>query len=333
LIAVLQNEAQLGAVLAHEITHVVNRHEYQLNHDIRNKALALNIVALVGTAVPLGGVFGQTVSAAVAISQVAVMSTVYGYSRTLEQEADDQGFDRLTQAQYDGSAMVRALQLLDEKIEYEPVEPFWRTHPKLVARTASAQKLASGAHAATPIPVNDPDYLTDMRAAVRYSIEEDLENRRARTALARAQRLVDLEPKDAVDESLLADAYRSLGAKTPRPLDAELTGDGVKQQRAMMPKRTPTEEQFYLARPEGVAAIAANRSAAESNYRKAMQDDPMLADPHRGLGTLYEDEGEGSHAAEEYREYLKLAPQDAVDRLRIERRLQKLEGAGIAAGK
>ncbi len=334
LIAVMHNESQFAAVLAHEITHVVNRHEFELNRSIRKKSLALNIVALVGPAVPVGGAFGASLSAAATLSQVVVVATVYGYSRELEQEADDQGFARLTKAQYDGSAMPQALQLLDEKIEYEPVEPFWRTHPKLVARIASAQKLASGEHTESPATVSDNDYLAQMRGVIRYSIEEDLQNRRARTAVARAQRLVDWQPNDALNESLLADAYRGLGAKTPQPEPAESTRAGIKDDRTMMLKRTAAEEQeVLLAKPEGPAALAANRSRAEADYIKAIGEDPQLADAHRGLGSLYEDEGKREQAAAEYRQYLKLAAPNAVDRLRIERRIGALEGAPGAPAK
>lgn len=334
LIAVMHNESQLAAVLAHEITHVANRHEFELNRNIRKKSLALNIMALVGSAVPVGGAFGASISAAATLSQVVVVSTVFGYSRELEQEADDQGFARLTNAGYGGSAMPQALQLLDEKIEYEPVEPFWRTHPKLVARIASSKKLASGEHAEPAIAASDGDYLTRMRGVIRYSIEEDLQNRRARTAVARAQRLVDLAPHDAVDESLLADGRRNLGAKNRSPLPREQTEEGIKEQRTLMLKRTPAEEQsILLESPGGPAALAENRTGAESLYKQSIADDPALADPHRGLGALYEDEGKPSEAAAEYREYLKIAPADAVDRLRISRRVGKLEGGPGAAAK
>ena len=50
LLAVLENEAQLASVIAHEQTHVLNRHPYLENRSYRKKSVAANILAGVGGA-------------------------------------------------------------------------------------------------------------------------------------------------------------------------------------------------------------------------------------------------------------------------------------------
>jgi Zn-dependent protease with chaperone function len=44
LIALLENESQLAAMLAHEITHVLKRHTYLQNRSNRKKFLAMHII-------------------------------------------------------------------------------------------------------------------------------------------------------------------------------------------------------------------------------------------------------------------------------------------------
>jgi beta-barrel assembly-enhancing protease len=335
LIAALENEAQLASVMGHEITHVAARHEYTLNRNIRKKTVTLEVIAAIAGAggfVPAGAVFGITLTVASRVSEVFVVSTVYGYSRDLEREADIGGYGSLIHAGYDGAAMKRSLEILDEKLEFEPAQPFWRTHPKLQERIATAGELLKNENSNLPRAADPSDYLNHLAPVIRYNAILDLDSRRARTAVARVQRLVDWKPDDAVDRSLLADAYRSLGAKTVLPQESELSDRGKNQARHRALKLTEDEEQKVLLKsPSGASTLEANRAKAEALYREAIALDPALPDPHRGLGMLYQDEAKFAEAVRQYQSYLDLAPPQALDRLRIERRLEAtkaLEGAG-----
>jgi predicted Zn-dependent protease len=61
LLALLENEAQLAAILSHEITHVTMRHAYLMNRSSRKKALTMNVLEMLGAKFtsPLGAAFGQ----------------------------------------------------------------------------------------------------------------------------------------------------------------------------------------------------------------------------------------------------------------------------------
>ena len=331
LVAVLENEAELASILGHEITHVTNRHTYLFNRNVRKKGVTMEVIAVAGAAagsVPAGALFGSSVALASTMSQVIIVSTIYGYSRDLERDADTSGYGRLIRANYDGAAMKRALQLLDEKLEFEPVEPFWRTHPKLLDRIAAAGKLAQTKNAQHPRTVTENDYLEHMAGVIRDNAMLDLDSRRARTAVVRAQRLVTWHPGDAANQTLQADAYRALGAKTVQPGETESTPAGQAAVRKHLRKFTPEEEQHALLKtPTGPATLLANRSKAESLYRAAIALNPALPDPRRGLGMLYQDENKPADAVREYQLYLDLAPAQALDRLRIERRLESLKPA------
>ena len=330
LVAAMHNEAELASVLAHEITHVTNRHTYIQARSLRKKVVALDVLAVIaaGGGYFGGPRFGLSVEVAAQVSQVLIFASVYGFSRELETDADKAGYQRLVRSKYDGAAMERSFQTLDEKIEYEPLEPFWRTHPKLKERIAMAKKLNAEENAVEARVVRDEDYLENMSGVIRYNISLDLESRRARTAAARAERLETWRPADPSNKTLLADAFRSLGAKTPNPDEREQTKEGKEYVRKEVLKRTAQEEEKDLeSSPLGLAALAANRKKAEAIYTETIATEPNFAEAHRGLGMLYQDEGRVEEAAREYRRYLELAPAQAADRLRIERRLEALTKA------
>src|SRR6478672_12481407 len=54
LLALLEDENQLAAVLAHEVTHVSERHTYLQNRSLRKKVLAINIINTIGNWNPIG---------------------------------------------------------------------------------------------------------------------------------------------------------------------------------------------------------------------------------------------------------------------------------------
>jgi len=336
LLATLENEAQLASVLAHEITHVTQRHTYQHNRSLRKKMVAMHVFSAVSAAggfFPAGSLFGAVLSVAGSVSQVLVAASVFGYSQDLERAADRNGVDLMTKGNYDARAMPRTFALLDEKLEIEPVETFWRTHPKLQERITTTTQLAGSQGLKEPRAVSEDAYLALVAGAMRYNIGADLVSRRARTALARANRLVRWKPDDPANRVLLADAYRALGAKTAEPGQEEQSRHGQADHRKRLLKLTAEEEQKeLLKKPDGAVERKANAERAEKEYLESIAKDSSFAEAHRGLGMLYEEQSRNADAAREYKRYLDLAPADALDRLRIERRLEKLEKSLVDRG-
>jgi beta-barrel assembly-enhancing protease len=328
LLARLENEAELASVLGHEATHVIRRHSYLENRSMRKKALAINILQGAAVAAPGGSAFGAAVILGANLSAAILAGTIYGYSQDKEREADRYGLDLIVAASYDPGAMPRTFELLTEKLEFEPIDSFYRTHPKLEQRRKNAleqilvENLKEGRTGA------ESDYLEHTAPAICANIEADLNSRRARTARARASRLVNWRPDEPKYEVLLADAYRSLGAKTPEPTAEEERKQGQAEHRNMYFQMTEAEEQRQrLAMPEGAAIRERNLGEAERLYQSALQHNPQYADAHRGLGFLYEQESNPGGAAQEYRKYLEMTNSTSLDRLRIERRLAEVERA------
>lgn len=335
LLALLENEAELAAVLGHETSHVFERHTYLENRSMRKKALSMNILAIAGSVAPVGPGFGTTVWAfgsavqlASGLSSIALVASVYGYSREKESEADSDGLEAMLAASYDPHAMARVFELLDQdsRLEYEPFHSFYHDHPELSERRTMALGFASSHVPATPRVSAEKDYLAVASPAICYNIGADINSRRARTALVRANRLATAFPNEPKYQILLGDAYRALGSKTPLPSEEELTHHGQSEHRKEYFKMTEQEEQTKLLEtPEGKAMLHTNQAQAEKLYSGVAQSDPNYADAYRELGFLYEDESRYGDAAGEYSHYLALVSSTSLDHLRIQRRLAEVQ--------
>lgn len=326
LLSLLEDDAELAGILAHEITHVTNRHTFQQYRSYRKKAVALHVLAAAASLAPTNTAWGAAINVVANVSGAALVVSIFGYSRELEREADLAAVDRMAAAGYDPAALPKTFKLLDEKLEVEPVVTFYRDHPKLEERTAYTASTAKAAQIAKRAPVpSSESYLSTVEKAVQYNVQADIDSRRFRTAVARAQRLVALRPTDARNLFLLAEAYRELGPRTAEPTEKDLTSRGKADTRKLLVKRTAIEEEKeLLERPEGPATRKANEARAEELYRKAQAADGAFAPAYRGLGLLCEGQGRTDEALRAYQKYLDLAP-DASDRLRIQRRLEALD--------
>jgi len=251
----------------------------------------------------------------------------------MEHQADSDGIAAMTAASYDPNAMARSFELLDNdsSLEYEPIQGFYRDHPKLSDRREFATQFASAHKAGTFVTEDTKTYLDNVSAAICYEIGADLSSRRERTAVERATRLSATFPDNPKYKVLLADSYRALGAKTTAPTDEERTHHGQSEHRKEYFSMTPEEEQNKLReKPEGQAALHDNEVLAEQLYKSVIQSNPSYAAAHSGLGFLFEQEGKYNEAAIEYQTYLQMESGTSMDHLRIQRRLagvQKLAGS------
>jgi tetratricopeptide (TPR) repeat protein len=341
LLSLLENESQLAGVLGHETGHVFERHGYLEIRSVRRKALALNILQMAASAAPVGPnfsqgvqVFGAAVQLGAAISSEIIVASVFGYSREKEHQADADGLIAMTNASYDPAEMARSFELLDEDstLEYEPIQGFYRDHPKLTDRREFALQYTSAHKVDKPQASDRTGYFDNVSAAICYEIELDLSSRRERTAVDRATRLSELFPDNPKYNVLLADSYRELGAKTKLPTPDERTRHGQAEHRKAYFSMTEEEEQKRLvAKPEGQAALRDNQATAEQLYKSVLASNPNYADAHRGLGFLFEQEGKYGDAATEYQTYLQMVAGTSMDRLRIERRLAIVKKLAVAS--
>ncbi|MBO0857927.1 MAG: M48 family metalloprotease [Chloracidobacterium sp.] len=322
LLALLENEAQLAGVLAHEIIHVRNRHSYLSYRSYRKKVLTANIVTAVASA--FGGGFQVGLAA-----QFMLTLSVIGYSRELEKEADIEGARLMAASPYDPKEMRAALESLLPKYEVDlDGDPFYSDHPKTKDRIAYLNEWLSKSapkRDTESAGLSIEDYLKNAAEATRHDIQLAIDAGMYRTATALGNRLVAAQPDLASNLTALANSYTALGPRSPEPLPEEKTGHGKKEAGKRHSKLTLQEEDRTLAAtPAGQELQKANCAEAEKLYRRATELEPNYAPAWRGLGELFEKQKQSQQSIEAYHKYLELQP-GAMDRLMIMRRVKAME--------
>lgn len=137
------NEAQLAGVLAHELTHVTQRHiaqAYAASQRNSYKTLAAVLAGII-----LGAQDPDAGQAAIATGIAAERQRQINYTRANEYEADRLGIRVLADAGYDPSGMAEMFEILMEGAgsSADAVPEYLRTHPLSANRIAEAQDRAA----------------------------------------------------------------------------------------------------------------------------------------------------------------------------------------------
>jgi predicted Zn-dependent protease len=125
MLARIENEAQLAAVLAHEAVHFIEKHSFQERVSTKNAA------SFAVSGIPF--------------ASLAAASSISGFSRELEREADAMGYERLVKAGYDPREAHKVFQYLADEVKALDIEEpyFFSSHPKLVDRIAEFKRLSA----------------------------------------------------------------------------------------------------------------------------------------------------------------------------------------------
>lgn len=133
LINLVENEAQLAGVLAHEIAHVNGRHIAE----IINKSKIINLSAL--AAILAGAFLGGSGDAAAAITSFSIATATalsLKFSREHEEAADRMGISYLVEAGYNAGAVFDFLKIMRRYEFYSNSIPsYFLTHPGTDERT------------------------------------------------------------------------------------------------------------------------------------------------------------------------------------------------------
>ena len=135
LMEVLDDEAQLAAVLAHEVGHVTARHSTE------------RLTAMYGYSVLAGMILGDDPNFWAGLAADLFSTTgMLAYSRSNEYEADRLGTTYASAAGYDADGMVELLSKFIDTERGEPskLEEWLSTHPPSTERMSRVKTLAAG---------------------------------------------------------------------------------------------------------------------------------------------------------------------------------------------
>ena len=277
LILRADNEAQLAYVLGHEIGHYQRRHSVQLFRDLRAKANASLFFSVLTAAAGVGFV-GP-------LAQLAMVSSVFAFSRDNEREADEVGFELMVRAGYDPREAAKIWEaLLAERAAMKDSQPliFFATHPPTEERVATLKALSEKAQPAG----TEPDVGRERFLAATLPF-------RATTLRA------ELRLRRPAATQLLLHRLLAAGA-------------------------APGQIHFFQGELHRLRSAAGDDEKAIAAYEKAAAAGEAPPETQRSLGLVFMKARENARARAAFARYLELKP-DASDREIIRDYLKKLE--------
>ena len=201
ILARMDNEAQLAALLAHEMTHCTHRHSLKALRNIKERTQAKS--ATVRELAQLPGI-------------TASIASINGYTRELETEADRVGLDLAVKANYDPNEVLKLFELLKQENEIEGAEEpyFLGTHPKVQQRIENVNRwLAENNRGKITGSKNTIKFQSRMSRLMLENARLDLRQGKYFIAQSTVKKYLTVNPDDAQAYFLLGEIFRQRGWK------------------------------------------------------------------------------------------------------------------------
>ena len=208
MLARMENEAQLAALLAHEMSHSIHRHTLRAYRRMKEKpgfmASLQNTLASLAMVEELARYLGLTGS----------LAAVTGYARELELEADVAGLDYLIAAGYDPYQALHLFEHLKKDIETEQIkEPyFFGSHPKIQERIDNVTRLLQTKYRNIRSGTKNTElFSSKVSPVVLENARLELRNGRFAAAQRSVEKYLRLHRGDARAHYLIGEIFRQRG--------------------------------------------------------------------------------------------------------------------------
>ena len=253
----VDNEAQLAAVIGHEIGHYLMRHTLERLRDIKARAAFGQFIGLFG----IVGLMGQ----------LATLAGAMAFSRDQERDADRIGLQLMRQTDYDPREAAKVWANLQLEMRANPGgDPgaggvMLATHPPSEERRSTLETLAADGGGQT----FEADYRARIAPFRSALLEDEFKRGRPDESLALLTRLLSVEPEQAELLHYRAEAWRQRGQ----------SGDAASAladvQAALATGRAPAASLRLLGQLQHKAG---NPGAAREAWRQYLERAPQAPD-------------------------------------------------------
>lgn len=180
----VDNEAQLAAVIGHEVGHYLQRHLVERLRDLKARAAFGMFVGMLG---PVG-----------ALGQLGILASAFGFSRDQERDADSVGIALLKQAGYDPREASKVWNNLLAELAVSQGEdagkksPMLATHPPSAERSETLARLAEGANGGF---LGEAEYAAKIAPFEFDLLEDELKRSQYGESLALLERRLERAPQ------------------------------------------------------------------------------------------------------------------------------------------
>lgn len=258
LVVASGSESELASVVAHEISHVLQRHIARGMTQRAQTGPAMVAVLAGALLAALSGSPDLAMGVAT-FGQAAAVDRQLGFSRQAEQEADRSGLAMMTRAGYDPGGMARMFERLESASRLNQGmggNVYTSTHPLSVQRLSDAQNRSMSAP-------RRPDAGSDAFWYVRAKLR--IEQARAGQALRAAEEALRADTRQAKGVQQSA-AWYGLAYAAWKRRNFEQAGEALAQAQSngrSSPQIAGLEVNLALGRGDTHAALQLGRQAAE----------------------------------------------------------------------
>jgi predicted Zn-dependent protease len=205
ILARMDNEAQLAALLAHEMIHCTHRHTLRVLRSIKDRPAYFDAVRKTLEKMVMTRGLAQF------LGITGSMVAISGYTRELETEADRVGLDLMVKANYDPREALKLFEHLRQEIEIEGFEEpyFFGTHPNVHQRIENVNNwLVAKYRGKGTVLKNTKIFQSRISRLILDNARLDLRQGRFYIAQRTVKKYLTTKPEDARAYYLLGEIFR-----------------------------------------------------------------------------------------------------------------------------